>query len=76
MNQTDENPCSLDQARAAKTRARDLLSSIPQVVGIGITRVAGGYGVKVNLSEAVKGIPDRIDQVPLAVEVTGIPKAQ
>ena len=44
------------------------------VVGIGINRVAGGFGVKVNLSEPAPpdaDLPETIDGVPVHVEVVG-----
>jgi hypothetical protein len=44
-------PCTLEEARAAKTRAREMFRPLAEVVGLGITRIDGGYGVKVNLRE-------------------------
>ena len=43
------NPTTLDEARAAKARALDEFRRKASVVGVGITRIDGGYGVKVNL---------------------------
>jgi hypothetical protein len=65
---------TLDQARAAKAKALRRLRGIAQVVGVGVTRVAGDYAVKVNLSEPIAPgitLPADIDGVPLRVEVTG-----
>ena len=39
----------LDEARAAKKRAKAIFATKPSVVGIGITRIGDRYGVKVNL---------------------------
>jgi hypothetical protein len=64
----------LDQARAAKERAKVLLAEKASVVGIGITRAGDGYGVKVNLvapPAADDDLPDSIDGVPIRIEVVG-----
>ena len=64
----------LDEARAAKERARSLLGGKASVVGIGLTRVGDGYGVKVNLGAppaAGTDLPESIDGVPVLVEVVG-----
>ncbi|MBI2431561.1 MAG: hypothetical protein HYV26_01675 [Candidatus Hydrogenedentes bacterium] len=68
------NTCSIDKARAAKPRVQDLLRGVPQLAGVGITRVEKGYGVKVNLSaEPAAGVqvPTEVDGVPVRVEVVG-----
>lgn len=65
---------TLEQAQAAKRTAIRRFEAIGEVVGVGITRVAGQYAVKVNLSEPVKPgtvLPDEINGVPVRVEVTG-----
>jgi hypothetical protein len=43
------------------------------VVGVGVTRIDGGYGVKVNLrAPPPEGqIPESVDGVPVRVEVVG-----
>lgn len=63
---------TLDEARAAKTKAIALLASLP-VVGLGITRVGDGYGVKVNLSAQVANdaVPSEVDGVPIKTEIVG-----
>ena len=65
---------TLEQAKAAKRTAILRFEAIGEVVGVGITRVAGQYAVKVNLSEPVKPgieLPNEINGVPVRVEVTG-----
>src|SRR5258708_3148001 len=47
---TAEPECTLAEARAAKPRALAVFSELADVVGVGITRVGNGYGIKVNLS--------------------------
>ena len=65
---------SLEAARAAKSKAIDLLSRHLEVVAVGITRVDDGYGVKVNLSKALSpqvSVPPDIDGVPIVLTVVG-----
>jgi hypothetical protein len=66
------NTTTLEQARAAKTKAAALLAAFP-VVGIGLTRIGEGYGLKVNLSEnsADNTVPLHADGVPIKTEVVG-----
>ena len=66
------NTTTLEQARAAKSKAATLLARLP-VVGIGITRIGDGYGLKVNLSESVAddAMPEQVNGVPIKVEVVG-----
>lgn len=62
---------TLEQARAAKEKAKRLFTSN---VGVGITRLDDGYAVKVNLRNPVSGdesIPTSIDGVPVQFEVVG-----
>ena len=64
----------LDEARAAKDRVKALFADKASVVGIGITRVGDGYGVKVNLdapAAANADLPDMIDGVPIRIAVVG-----
>jgi hypothetical protein len=68
------NPSTLDEARAAKQRAFEVFSPLAEVVGIGITRIDHGYGVKVNLREPPEpdvALPATVDGVPVRVEVVG-----
>lgn len=65
---------SLDQARAAKLSAAKQLAALDTVVGIGITRIADDYAVKINLSAAPPSdfhLPSSIDGVPVQVEIVG-----
>lgn len=69
---------TLDQAQAAKRAALARFDKFGTVTGVGITRVAGEYAVKVNLSEPVEpgtDLPADIDGVPVRVEVTGTIRA-
>jgi hypothetical protein len=64
----------LDEARAAKERAKAIFATKPSVVGIGITRVGDRYGVKVNLDSPPApdaNLPETIDGVPIRIEVVG-----
>lgn len=71
----DPAPSTRDQARAAKARALAVFEQLVPVVGVGVTRVDAGYGVKVNLQtpppEGVT-LPDTVDGVPVRVEVVGV----
>ena len=64
---------TLDEARAAKRKAAVRLARVPQVNGIGVVRLRAGYGLKVNLAEAVAAgtVPEAVDGVPLQVAVVG-----
>ena len=68
------NTTGLDDARAAKERAKAVFAGRAAVVGLGITRIDGGYGLKVNLDTPPApdaDLPDAIDGVPLRFEVVG-----
>ena len=68
------NTTTLERARAAKPRVQDLLRGVAQTAGVGITRMDGGYAVKVNLSrpaDAGVSLPDQVDGVPICFEVVG-----
>lgn len=70
---TPTNLVTLDQARAAKEAAKAAVASVATVVGVGITRVGDGYGVKVNLESVPAGavLPASVNGVPVRVEVVG-----
>ncbi len=64
----------LDEARAAKERAKSIFAGRALVVGIGVTRIGDGYGVKVNLGAPPPpdaDLPEMIDGVPIRIEVVG-----
>jgi hypothetical protein len=65
---------TLAEARAAKPRALEVFSRLAPVVGVGVTRVGDGYGVKVNLRASPPpgvDLPAAVDGVPVQVEVVG-----
>lgn len=65
---------TLDEARAAKDEAVRVFQRLGDVVGVGVVRFDGGYGLKVNLREAPPsgvGLPERVAGVPVRVEVVG-----
>ena len=64
---------TLDSARLAKAKLTSILATARNVVGIGITRVGGGFGLKVNLSDRDESVtvPSEVDGVPIVVEVIG-----
>lgn len=68
----------LQRARAAKARAKQRFSRYGNVRygnvnGIGVTRIAGVYGIKINLAcdPTATKLPTEIDGVPVKVEVVG-----
>jgi hypothetical protein len=68
------NTHTLEEARAAKTRALVVFRELAPVVGVGITTIDDGYGVRVNLREApAPGVelPEHIDGVPVQVRIVG-----
>ncbi len=65
---------TLESARAAKPAAQKVFAALAEVVGVGITRVGNGYGVKINLRAAPAAgveLPAEIEGVPVRVEVVG-----
>jgi hypothetical protein len=65
---------TLERAQAAKKAALQRFKKLASLAGVGITRVNGGYAVKLNLSKPIgPGVkfPANINGVPLRVEVTG-----
>lgn len=61
-------------ARAAKSALSARLSDDPGVVGIGVARRAGGYVVKVDVSDpsAAPRVPGDVDGVRVVTEVIGV----
>ena len=65
---------TLEQARAAKQAAIEAFKGLGQVVGVGITRIGGGYGLKINLQEPPPtgvALPQEINGVPIQVDIVG-----
>jgi hypothetical protein len=65
---------NIEQARAAKEKAKRQLSGNPLIVGIGLTRIGDDYAVKINVAAAPAdgpSVPDSIDGVPVRCEVVG-----
>ncbi|MEW6351992.1 MAG: hypothetical protein AB1646_23325 [Thermodesulfobacteriota bacterium] len=65
---------SKEEARAEKARALEVFGRIGTVVGVGITRIDGGYGIKVNFREELAPdteLPEDVNGVPVKVEVVG-----
>jgi hypothetical protein len=64
----------LQEARAAKERAKKMFRQFGKVNGIGITKQGDSYAVQVNFEETPgKGtpLPQDIDGVPVVVHVIG-----
>ncbi len=65
---------TLEAARAAKPTVQRVFADLADVVGVGITRVGEGYGVKVNLRAPPAPqvtLPAEVAGVPVRVEVVG-----
>jgi hypothetical protein len=70
------NHATIDEARAAKAKAVVAFQDDPTVVGVGITRIGEGFGVKLNLDAPPRPdspIPGEFDGVPVRVEVVARP---
>ena len=68
------NEITLPQARAAKAKVLAAFRQNRSVVGVGITRIGSGYGVKLNLETSPSPetvLPKEVDGVPIRVEVVG-----
>ncbi len=71
--QSSASQQDLGPALAAQKRHGDRLMAIAGVVGHGVGLVDGEPGIKVFLLRpGVAGVPSRLDDVPVAVEVTGM----
>jgi hypothetical protein len=69
-------PHSIEEARLAKERAKQLFRNLAPdgTITFGITRLDGGYGVKVNLQRDLSPgveLPGDVDGVPVKLEITG-----
>jgi hypothetical protein len=68
------NCTTLDEARAAKAKVLAAFGDDQSVVGVGITRIGEGYGVKLNLESRPApdaNLPHDVDGVPIRIEVVG-----
>jgi hypothetical protein len=68
------NVHTLEDARTAKRKALRVFGKKAAVVGVGITQIDGGYGLKINLREPPQpgaNLPETLDGVPVRVEVVG-----
>ncbi len=66
---------TIEEVRSLKEKAIQIFLRDAPVVGVGITRIGEGYGLKINLSEAPKRgilLPEQVDGVPVKVEVVGV----
>lgn len=73
-DQPSTGACTLEAVRAAKPAALGVFERMAEVVGVGITRIGKGYGLKVNLGgEPAAGIslPQEARGVPVRIEVVG-----
>jgi hypothetical protein len=71
--------CSLEEVRAAKPIVEKELAGLADVVGVGITRIGAGYGIKVNVSRPPadpSAIPAEVAGVPVRAEVVGTIRKQ
>ena len=64
---------TIDEARAAKARALEIFRRLGAVASVGISRIDGGYGLKVNLRKPLRpGVPPTtVEGVPVRVELVG-----
>ncbi len=79
MNEPSKDGCTLNRVRSVKADAHGTFSRLASVVGIGITRVGAGYGLKINLHAAPDGtvtLPADIQGVPVRVEIVGAIRKQ
>jgi hypothetical protein len=63
-----------EEARSEKARALEIFGRIGIVVGVGITRIDGGYGIKVNFRDEPAPdteLPQDVNGVPVKIEVVG-----
>jgi len=66
-------PATLAQARKAKPKLLAMLDSMPEVRGVGIAALDGGFVLKVNLASDRSrcAIPGEIDGVPVITQIVG-----
>jgi|EP01132_Coremiostelium_polycephalum_P006947 hypothetical protein len=65
---------SIEQARLAKPKARELAGSCGTVIGVGLIRIGDSYAIKVNLRDQVPEtteLPETVDGVRVVYDVIG-----
>lgn len=65
---------TIEAARAAKGKAATEFRSLGEIVGVGLVSIGDGYGIKVNLASAPKGLssaPTQMNGVPVRFEIVG-----
>jgi len=70
----DDEVLGLEEARAAKPRAKELFGRFGVVNGVGLTRLGNRYAVKVNFETEPRAggdLPREISGVPVVVQVVG-----
>ena len=71
---TSATPATIEAAREAKKKFSEQFdeSNLPELKGLGIASLEGGFGVKVNLESATtQELPSEIDGVPVIVNIVG-----
>lgn len=69
------NTHTLEDARTTKPKALRVFGEKASVMGVGITEIDGGYGLKVNLREHPRPgveLPETVDGIPVRVEIVGV----
>lgn len=65
-------PASYEDAKAAKAEFRKRFENLPELRGVGIAVLNGGYGVAVRLSSpASQQLPAEISGVPVDIKIVG-----
>ena len=70
---------TVNDARAAKAKLLEDFETLRANAAVGITRVGGAYGIKVNIPKKLSNdlvFPESIDGVPIVVEVVGTVRAR
>lgn len=65
---------SIEQARLAKPKAKEIARSCGTVVGVGLIRIGESYAIKINLRDHVPetaDLPKTVDGVKVVYDVIG-----